>query len=72
MSLTDVSYLRSHIYEIYNDLERRNSDMRDLHGKELKDMETNHELTLYVQSSLTDLHQRVARVDGALVGSTNE
>jgi hypothetical protein len=67
LSITDISHLRDQINEIYNDVERRNSELRDLQGKDLRDMESNHQLALFVQSSLDSLQERVAGVDGALV-----
>ncbi|EED23402.1 nuclear membrane fusion protein Kar5, putative [Talaromyces stipitatus ATCC 10500] len=66
ISITDIEHLRSRINEIYNELERRNSELKDLQGQDIKDMESNHELTLFMQSSLNNLQERVAGVDGAL------
>lgn len=67
LSVADVAHLRDQINEIYADMERRNSELRDLQTKDMKDMESNHQLALFVQSSLNNLQDRVAGVDGALV-----
>lgn len=66
-SVTDMVHLRDQINEIYNDFERRSSELRDLQSKDMRDMESNHQLALFVQSSLNNLQDRVAGVDGALV-----
>lgn len=69
ISITDVAQLRYQINEIYNDLERRNSEFKDLQRRDMRDTESNHELTLFIQASLNSLQERVAGVDGALVKS---
>jgi hypothetical protein len=71
MSITDVAQLRYQINDIYDDLERRNSEFKDLQGKDMRDMESSHDLTLVMQASLNNLQERVADVDGALVRSEN-
>jgi hypothetical protein len=69
ISITDVAQLRYQINEIYNDLERRNSGFKDLQQRDMRDTESNHELTLFMQASLNSLQERVAGIDGALVRS---
>ncbi|KAI7969967.1 hypothetical protein EIK77_000363 [Talaromyces pinophilus] len=67
ISIADVAQLRHQIKEIYDDLERRNSEFKDMHGQDVREMESNHELTLFMKASLNNLQERVAGVDGALV-----
>jgi hypothetical protein len=67
ISIADVAQLRHQIKEIYDDLERRNSEFRDMQGQDIREMESNHELTLFMKASLNNLQERVAGVDGALV-----
>ncbi|GAM34197.1 nuclear membrane fusion protein [Talaromyces pinophilus] len=66
ISIADVAQLRHQIKEIYDDLERRNSEFKDMHGQDVREMESNHELTLFMKASLNNLQERVAGVDGAL------
>lgn len=68
ISITDIAQLRRQINEIYNELERRNSEFKDLQGQDMRNMESNHERTLLMQASLNNMQERVAGVDGALVG----
>lgn len=67
ISIADVAHLRHQIKEIYDDLERRNSEFKDMQSQDLRDMESNHDLTLFMQTSLGNLQDRVAGVYGALV-----
>ena len=69
VSIADFSELRHQIDEVYDGLERRNSDFKDLQVRGLKDMESSHDMTLYLQASLNGLQERVAGVDGALVSN---
>lgn len=71
VSITDVAQLRHHINEMYNDLERRNSEFKDMQGQDMRDMESKHDLTLFMQASLNNMQERVAGVHGALVGNEN-
>ncbi|KAL3709710.1 hypothetical protein TMatcc_003501 [Talaromyces marneffei ATCC 18224] len=66
ISITDIAQLRRQINEIYNELERRNSEFKDLQGQDMRNMESNHERTLLMQASLNNMQERVAGVDGAL------
>ena len=69
VSIADFSELRHQIDEVYDGLERRNSDFKDLQVRDLKDMESSHDMTLYLQASLNGLQERVAGVDRALVSN---
>ncbi|OKL55663.1 hypothetical protein UA08_08963 [Talaromyces atroroseus] len=66
LSVTDISHLRDQINEIYTHAERRNIELKDLHDKDTRDIESNQQLALSVQSSLNNLQERIAGVDGAL------
>ncbi|CRG84496.1 Nuclear fusion protein KAR5 [Talaromyces islandicus] len=65
-STDGLSQLRSDIHDLYDNVELRNARFREVFERDVQDMESNHELTLAMRSSLNDIGQTVSGVDGAL------
>lgn len=66
-SLADVDHLRYQLNEIYKSHSSRDLELKDLQTRNMKDMESNHDLVLFMQSSLGQLNEKVAGLDAAIV-----